>query len=118
MGLKVALEQFQKDFAAYEFNRRSMERRKKQGEIDRKREAMLQREDSRWQQEEKRRVKTEQRIEESISNQRQGRKRTANSHGYSPHNPVSPTTPSLSSTTTTPKGNDSNAWTKTTRFAG
>ena len=46
--LKLALERFQKDFAAYERQRREDEKARRQMELERKRVEILERENTRW----------------------------------------------------------------------
>jgi hypothetical protein len=67
---------------------------------------VLERENKRWEVVENYQNKMKERDEYSAVNQIMGVKRTANSNGYSPSYPDSPTTPSLSNTTATPKAKD------------
>jgi hypothetical protein len=62
--------------------------------------------------------KLKDREEYGVMNQVMGAKRTANSNGYFTPYQVSPTTPSLWSTTATLRENDLNAWMKTQKSEG
>ena len=78
--LSLALEQFKKDYSAYDRGRREKEKEKKQALLDQKKLEYLERENQKWKRAQSEYQKNKQKSDFSLEQQKLGLKRTPNSN--------------------------------------